>query len=203
MKDRKSQAGPDPARRAFLSGSGAVLGVSWLAAQFPAIARAAQAALAAQAAGREFAHLSPDEALDLEAVAARIIPSDDTPGAREAGVIWFIDEALGSFMADGAAALKSGLAGLNARVAAQTGIARFALLDEAGQDETLRQIEADDWFGEVQFLTLAGLLTLPSYGGNADHAGWKLIGFEHRHVWMPPFGYYDADDGEAEGRGHG
>ena len=23
--------------------------------------------------------------------------------------------------------------------------------------------------------------------------GWKLIGFEDRHVFQPPFGYYDRD----------
>jgi hypothetical protein len=23
--------------------------------------------------------------------------------------------------------------------------------------------------------------------------GWDLIGFDHRHAWAPPFGYYDAD----------
>jgi hypothetical protein len=23
--------------------------------------------------------------------------------------------------------------------------------------------------------------------------GWKLIGFEDRHVFEPPFGYYDRD----------
>jgi hypothetical protein len=34
---------------------------------------------------------------------------------------------------------------------------------------------------------------MPKYGGNHDKAGWKLLGFEDRHVWQPPFGYYDKD----------
>jgi hypothetical protein len=38
-----------------------------------------------------------------------------------------------------------------------------------------------------------GLLALPSYGGNAGKAGWKLVGFDDRHVWEPPFGHYDRD----------
>ena len=34
---------------------------------------------------------------------------------------------------------------------------------------------------------------MPAYGGNRDGVGWKLIGFEDRHVFQPPFGYYDRD----------
>ena len=38
-----------------------------------------------------------------------------------------------------------------------------------------------------------GLLALPSYGGNADKLGWKLVGFVDQHAWQPPFGHYDAE----------
>ncbi len=37
-----------------------------------------------------------------------------------------------------------------------------------------------------------GFLGNPSYGGNRDHVGWKLIGFEDRMAFQPPFGYYDG-----------
>jgi hypothetical protein len=30
--------------------------------------------------------------------------------------------------------------------------------------------------------------------------GWKLLGFDHRHVWAPPFGYYDAQAGGSNGK---
>ena len=43
-------------------------------------------------------------------------------------------------------------------------------------------------------LTQAGMFALPEYGGNRDHKGWELIGFEHQHVWQPPFGYYDGPE---------
>ncbi len=36
-----------------------------------------------------------------------------------------------------------------------------------------------------------GFLANPSWGGNREGAGWKAIGFEDRHVFQPPFGYYD------------
>jgi hypothetical protein len=35
------------------------------------------------------------------------------------------------------------------------------------------------------------MFALPSWGGNRNEAGWKLIGFEDAHVFRPPFGYYD------------
>jgi hypothetical protein len=42
-------------------------------------------------------------------------------------------------------------------------------------------------------LTVLGLFTMPSYGGNRDGIGWALIGFEDQHAFQPPFGYYDRD----------
>jgi hypothetical protein len=39
-----------------------------------------------------------------------------------------------------------------------------------------------------------GFLGHPSHGGNRDLAGWKLIGFEDRAAFEPPFGYYDAGE---------
>jgi hypothetical protein len=35
------------------------------------------------------------------------------------------------------------------------------------------------------------MFAMPSYGGNRDKLGWALIGFQDRHSWQPPFGYYD------------
>jgi hypothetical protein len=43
----------------------------------------------------EFTTLSAEEAMEFTAIAARIIPTDATPGATEAGVIYFIDKVLG------------------------------------------------------------------------------------------------------------
>ena len=42
----------------------------------------------------EFSVLSEEEAQEFQAIAARIIPTDETPGATEAGVIYFIDNVL-------------------------------------------------------------------------------------------------------------
>ena len=42
----------------------------------------------------------------------------------------------------------------------------------------------------------AGLFAAPEYGGSGGEVGNALIGFEDRHVWQPPYGYYDADYAE-------
>ena len=171
-----------------------------LALHLPAIAAAAGAAAAARDAGAPFVNLSALEAAGLEAVAARIIPTDETPGAREAGVIHFIDQSLGSFMAEVSGELRGGLTALDTRAAA-TGGKAFAELDEAAQDALLRDIEQTPFFGLMQYLTVAGMFSLPSYGGNRDHLGWKLLDFDHRHGWSPPFGHYDAEAGSTAAGG--
>jgi len=194
-----------PGRRAFLRGSVAALGFTWLASNWPLVAAAAEAASVARATGEGFRNLTPADAADLAAIAAHIIPTDETPGATEAGVIWFIDQALGGFLAGRAGDLHAGLAEFNTFVAAKGhGKTRFAELDSEQKDAILRARDGTPFFRTVHFLTLAGMFSLPSYGGNRDGVGWKLIGFDHRYVWAPPFGYYDAEAMKAGGDGsHG
>ena len=45
----------------------------------------------------------------------------------------------------------------------------------------------------MRFLTVLGFLSSPKYGGNASGVGWKAIGFSDRHMFQPPFGYYDRE----------
>lgn len=206
---RQRQAGA-MTRRAFLQASGGAAGGAWLALQAPAVLAAAQAAVAARAAGQPFRHLGAAEARGLEAVTARIIPSDETPGAREMGVVYFIDQAVGGFMAAEADTLRDGMASLDA-LALAAGGGPFADLPPEAQDALLAQVEDTPFFSVLHFLTVAGAFALPSYGGNRDHLGWQLIGFEHRHAWAPPFGHYDAEamgqelpaSGHGKGHDHG
>jgi hypothetical protein len=44
--------------------------------------------------------VSAEQAAEIEAAARRIIPTDDTLGAREARVIYFIDRTLATFATD-------------------------------------------------------------------------------------------------------
>ena len=71
-------------------------------------------------------------------------------------------------------------------------INKFSGLPFAQQTDVLRSVEDTPLFGAMMFMTKCGMFSLPAYGGNRDHAGWDLLGFDHQHAWQPPFGYYDA-----------
>lgn len=177
-------------RRQFLRNSASLFGGTWLATKGPLLWAAAEQAAQAAATQSAMVHLSPDQALTLSALTDQIFPPDDSPGAGELGAVYFIDAALGGFMADSKEMLQLGLADLDERAG---GPGTFHQLAFEDQTERVQQIEASDFFGAVHFLTLCGLFALPSYGGNINSQAWKMIGFETRHVWQPPFGYYDAE----------
>lgn len=182
-------------RRGFLATSSLGIGGAWVATQLPAIRSAAAYARTAARENRPLAALTEDEAREVEAVAARIIPTDETPGAREAEVIRFIDRALETFQAEALPMVREGLADLGRRAAAAGAAeSRFSQLDETRQDALLREIEDGAFFGAIRFLTVMGMFASPEYGGNRDKVGWELIGFEDRYRWLPPFGWYDAEE---------
>jgi gluconate 2-dehydrogenase gamma chain len=181
-------------RRGFISTSAGALGGSWLALHLPAIEAAAAYARLAAARTDSFAVFTPDQARTFSAFAARIFPSDDLPGATEAGVVYFADRALETFAAPMLPPIQAGLAELEARVKKQKRrVANFAELAPARQDAIMRAVERAPWFGLGRLLVVYGMFSDPSYGGNKDGAGWRLIGFEDRGSHQPPFGYYDAE----------
>ena len=184
------------ARRAFLRLVGGTLGASCLSLNWSEIAVAAeQAATSRSAAGsRATRFLTSSEAADVEAICAQIIPSDTTPGAREAGVLLFVDRALSSFFAHQAPAFRSGLAefqGACRRWRPQA--SSYAALPSAQQIEFLHSVDHTPFFDSMRLLTVIGMFSMPAYGANRDGAGWKLLGFEDLHAFQPPFGYYDRD----------
>ena len=183
-------------RRHFLRVSGGTLGAAWIGAHWPALVAAAGHAHAAAAgtAERALRLLSPGQARDVEAIAAQLVPSGETPGAREAGVVHFIDQVHTGPYAAHAADFLADLTAFQAEFAARNPAApSFADLADDAQLEYLRSIEATPFFGTMRFLTVLGLLALPSYGGNAGKLGWKLVGFVDQHAWTPPFGAYDRE----------
>jgi gluconate 2-dehydrogenase gamma chain len=138
--------------------------------------------------------LESDELADLEALTAQIIPTDSTPGAREAGVAHFIDRGLSSFLAPLATDFIAGLKHLRTDVRTRYPDAgSFASLSAAQQMEYLTSIEHSPFFASLRYLTVLGMFSDPSYGGNRDEIGWRLLGFQHEHAYQPPFGDYDRD----------
>jgi gluconate 2-dehydrogenase gamma chain len=187
---------PDTTRREFFSGAGSTFAAAWLTTNLPGIRAAAEYAARAVREGRlAFETLGSDDAADLGALAEQIFPSDPgSPGAREAGVIHFIDRALGSFAANLADLVRDGLVEIN-RLAAERypDGGRFGALGAGRQEALMPAVAALPAFTSVRYLVVAGMFANPSYGGNRGLVGWKLLGFDDRFAWQPPFGYYDRD----------
>lgn len=189
-----------PSRRGFLTASVSALGTAWVATRWPAIVAAHEYAQRVAGSGQPaFQFFSPEQAVEVEAMTAQIIPTDDTPGAREARVIYFIDRALTTFERDKQPLYQKGLAELPAKARQLfPGQHRFAELSPARQVQVLTTIEKSEFFEIVRVHTIAGFFANPEYGGNRDQIGWKLIGFEDRGVYEPPFGYYDREENKSK-----
>jgi len=171
-----------------------MMGGVWLAAQLPAIEHAARHARLAAAEGRPFQILTEEEAAELGAIAEQIYPADETPGARDAGVVHFMDRAFETFRAGQLDATREGLEELRSTVRERhPDVQRFSELAFEQQTEILREIESTPFFISVLELTRFGLFAAPSWGGNRDETVWRQVGFESRPTWQPPFGEYDAE----------
>jgi gluconate 2-dehydrogenase gamma chain len=183
-------------RRSALRGLGFALGAGVVGLDWAGMARAAHDAhqAAAEPGSRIVSLLGAADAADIEALTSHIVPSDDTPGAREAGVTFFIDRALATFFAHWREGFMRGLGEFQAACRARhPQVASFAALGPDRQLEFLRTVETTAFFEQARTLTLCAMFSSPKYGGNRDGAGWKMIGFEDQHVFEAPFGYYDRD----------
>ena len=180
-------------RRSMLAASATGLSSAWLAAHWPEILAAQeQARRVARSGGGKLEYLTPDQAVEVEAIAAQIIPTDSTPGAREAGSVHFIDRALASFERGQQAVYTKGLDELQTKVR-QMGAAKFSAMSSAQQIEVLNSIEKTPFFNAIRTHTVIGFFSNPEYGGNDGKAGWRLIGFSDTFNFKPPFGSYDRD----------
>ena len=185
----------ETSRRDFLALGGSAAAAVWLGDP-DSLRRALEAARrVAQGDPVQYEVLTPEQAEDLEAVSAQIIPSDDDlPGAREARVIVFLDRALNSHASGQRESLLHGLAELNTQVAAgATGATRFSALTNDQQVELLQEVEDTPFFRQMRFLTVVGTFAHQNWGGNYEGAGYRILGFEPRFLWQPPFGEYDAE----------
>lgn len=181
-------------RRQFLSSSVSFAKGSLLVLSVPAIVTACREASESRQQQAAFVNLGAEEAAEFSAIAARIIPSDETPGATEAGVIYFMDNVLGGPERESTLeALRDGLRELQYQIATEHNLGFFVELSEQQQDELLRANERTAFFNTMRYLTIAGTFSLPEYGGNRDNIGYNIIGFENPGGWAPPFGFYDAD----------
>ena len=163
----------------------------------------------------------PEEAAFIEAAVARLIPTDATgPGAIEAGVPRFIDRQLAGpygagdrFYLQGpfpkglptqgwqmhapAEVYRAAIAAIDRWSAATHGRA-FAALDQATQDEALKELEngnadlgaapdAKAFFTLLLQNTIEGYFSDPIYGGNREMGPWRMIGFPGARYDLRPW----------------
>jgi gluconate 2-dehydrogenase gamma chain len=193
----------DEARRAFLkgaaAGAGAIAGTNLLS---PAVAKEKEHdrhKTAAAETGEPATHahsggeghgafFNDDDAQTVAALAERLMPgAPGMPGARDAGVLNYIDLALAGAYQDQQDFYRRGLAALDA-YCRDTQKASFARLDAAKQDAVITALEegkatgftwptAQAFFNTLRTHTMEGMFADPVYGGNKDFAGWRLVGF--------------------------
>jgi gluconate 2-dehydrogenase gamma chain len=139
------------------------------------------------AAREPLENLTATEADLLEAMCARLIPTDASgPGAAEARAAHYIDRALGGALASSRQAYTAGLAALDRYARSSRGKA-FTELSATDQDSVLIDVETGAATGftgsSAQFFALVlnhthqGTFGDPYYGGNANFVGWDLIGY--------------------------
>ena len=170
-------------RRNFLFKTVGASSAAWLTANWPAQVAAAERA---QAMG-SFTYFTREQAADVDAMAAQIYPTTDTPGAREAQVIYFIDLALVTFAQDKQHVYAKGFADL----ASKTGGKAFAALSSVDQIALLTSIEKTPFFRTVRDHTIMGMFAAPQHGGNFKKIGWTQIGYDDSLNFRAPFGAYD------------
>jgi gluconate 2-dehydrogenase gamma chain len=170
-------------RRGFLLKSFSASAAAWLTATWPAQVAAAEAAH--KMGG--FTYFTPQQAREIDAMAAQIYPTTDTPGAREAQVIYFIDLGLVTFAADKQPVYAEGFGALTAACGGRS----FAALPSGEQIKVLTSIETTPFFKTVRDHTVMGMFSAPQHGGNFHKTGWQQIGFDDSLNFRAPFGAYD------------
>lgn len=134
-----------------------------------------------------------DEYRALVAACERILPKDEDPGATDADVAVYIDNALQT--PEIHKMKEDVLSGIDAlmRRSQRMYQKHFADATPEQQDELLRIFrDTPAPSGEEHFYTLLVTLTLegflgdPSYGGNKGRVGWTLVGFDTSE---PPPGF--------------
>jgi gluconate 2-dehydrogenase gamma chain len=131
--------------------------------------------------------LTAAEADALEAIVARLIPTDGNgPGATEARAAHYIDRALVGPLRSSRSAYASGLAALDDYAQSAKG-APFAKLSAKDQDAVISEMEKNvatgfapnsaAFFNLVLSHTIQGTFCDPYYGGNANFVGWDMIGY--------------------------
>ena len=123
----------------------------------------------------------------LVAVADRIVPRDEWPGAVEAGALDYVMRQLSGDLRNEATIVEQGLAALEAEAQERVGRPLQDLDDEAmdamleaverGEVRTVWPVDPAAWFTTVIHLVGEGFYADPANGGNRGAVSWSMIGY--------------------------
>lgn len=189
MRRRQAQYRENSSRRLFLARA-ALYGTSWALAgsawgcrnEADRPSPPSRKPLGLTTSHRTF---TSEEYAIVSAACERILPRDEDPGALDAAVPEYVDRALTSPAVERMKEdFLAGTAALNRRSKRLFGKG-FAEASPVEQDQALTIFkDSRPGSGEANYyeilvvLTLEGFLGDPSYGGNKDHVGWQLVGFQ-------------------------
>lgn len=138
--------------------------------------------------------LTPEEARLVEAVSEQIIPADRDPGAKEAGVVCFIDRQLDGPYKRFAEKYRTGLVCLTKTSRAMFNKA-FEELGWTDQTRILQALEsnkvpkdiwskpsASEFFGLIRDHCMQGFYGSPRHGGNRNYVSYKMLGLEYPRI---------------------
>lgn len=168
---------------------------------------AAAPASTALAPAQGYKALSPSQAATLEAIAEQIIPADEDPGGREAGVVHYIDNVLAAaqtaktphdgtgpvvlagYQSEKLPLYAAGLEGTDQTSQLIYGRKfvklsfdqQTAILESLEQGtapgEVWRSLSSKEFFAMVWGHVLEGFYGPPEDGGNRNYASWKMVGY--------------------------
>jgi gluconate 2-dehydrogenase gamma chain len=179
-------------RRAFLHQCAICAGAmalppAWAALLIPSQRPSARQVPLSKQSPVSFQYLASEQVLTVEAVTEQIIPADDEPGAKWAGVVHYIDLGLAGKFRRFRPLYEAGLKQLGSLAQTRSSKAFWAL-DFSTQKQLLEKLEQDtssvgggpsgaEFFKRAREDTLCGFFGEPKYGGNKEFIGWKILKF--------------------------
>ncbi len=138
-----------------------------------------------------YSGFTAQEASAIDAICEQLIPADDYPGAREAGVIHYIDKLLYQRFPQHKQTYRQGLAGVEACSQALYGNS-FAELTGAQQIAMLELMERGElparywpqttqkaFFELILAHTMQGFYGSPRHGGNKDYVSYRMMKLDY------------------------
>jgi len=132
-----------------------------------------------------------EEASLAESILASLIPADDFPGAKEAGVIHFLDRQLVGYHRRFQNSYRTGLANTRKSCDQQFGIDFHELAEEKKilflksledntvPGETWKDTTPSDFFNLILDHTMQGFYGSPRHGGNRDYASYRMLKLDY------------------------